>query len=93
MNAASATESTTAVQTMPQVPFGPHMISRLILGGNPINGGSHSSVMLNKQMRRYFTVERRLEILADAEREGIDLPYPTQIVQLGAELPIETPIT
>jgi small-conductance mechanosensitive channel len=25
-----------------------------------------------------------------AAREGIDLPYPTQIVQLGAELPIES---
>ena len=58
---------------MPQVPFGPHKISRLILGGNPINGGSHSSLMLSKQMRRYFTVERRLGILSDAENEGISL--------------------
>ncbi len=28
-----------------------------------------------------------------AEREEIDLPYPTQVVQLGAELPFETPIS
>jgi small-conductance mechanosensitive channel len=28
-----------------------------------------------------------------AEQEDIDLPYPTQIVKLGAESPIETPIT
>ena len=73
MTMTSEAESTTTAKTMPQVPFGPHMISRLILGGNPINGGSHSSVMLSKQMRRYFTVERRLGILSDAEREGINL--------------------
>jgi small-conductance mechanosensitive channel len=28
-----------------------------------------------------------------AEEEGMDLPYPTQIVKLGTELPIESPIT
>jgi small-conductance mechanosensitive channel len=27
-----------------------------------------------------------------AEREGIDMPYPTQVVQLEAELPFETPV-
>lgn len=88
MNATSETESTTAVQTMPQVPFGPHMISRLILGGNPINGGSHSSIMLSKQMRRYFTVERRLEILDDAEREGIDLWQTCPTTQYPSNLDI-----
>jgi len=28
-----------------------------------------------------------------AERESIDMPYPTQVVQLEAELPFETPIS
>jgi len=28
-----------------------------------------------------------------AEREGIDMPYPTQIVHLEAELPFETPLS
>lgn len=31
-------------------------------------------------------------INAVAERESIDMPYPTQVVQLEAELPVETPL-
>ncbi len=40
---------------MPSIPFGPHSLSRLILGANPINGGSHLSRFVNQQMKRYFT--------------------------------------
>ena len=57
---------------MPCIPFGPHSISRLILGANPINAGSHLSRFVNRQMRRYFTPERVLDLLADCERCGIN---------------------
>ena len=73
MNVASPTEDLTVGQPMPQIPFGSQKISRLVLGGNPINGGSHTSRFIDIPMRRYFTVERRLGILSDAEREGINL--------------------
>ena len=73
MSSASQSDSPTAVQSMPEIPFGSHKISRLIVGGNPINGGSHTSRFIDIPMRRYFTVERRLGILSDAEREGISL--------------------
>ena len=39
IDATLETEGATTIQSMPQVPFGPHKISHLILGGNPINGG------------------------------------------------------
>ena len=57
-------------QPLPLVPFGPYRISRLILGDNPIHGGSHLSRFVNAQMRRYFTPEHILELLAACEREG-----------------------
>ena len=73
MNAATQQEGATAGQLMPQVPLGPHRISRLILGGNPIGGGSHMSPMLDKQMRRYFTPDRIMALLSDCEEESINL--------------------
>jgi hypothetical protein len=57
---------------MPQISFGTHMVSRLILGANPINGGSHLSRFVNQQMRRYFTEERIQELLAHCEELGIN---------------------
>ena len=57
---------------LPQIAFGPHRISRLILGANPINGGSHLSRFVNRQMRRYFTTERVLELLRACQEAGIN---------------------
>ena len=63
--------STTPVE-MPCIAFGPHSLSRLILGANPINGGSHLSRFVNQQMRRYFTQERILALLGQCESLGIN---------------------
>ena len=58
--------------TMPQIAFGPYSVSRLILGANPINGGSHLSRFVNQQMKRYFTAERIWELLGHCEELGIN---------------------
>ena len=65
---------------MPQVPLGPHTISRLICGGNPTNGGSHMSPFIDREMYQFFTPERILGLLNDCEREGINVwqTCPTQ---------------
>jgi small-conductance mechanosensitive channel len=49
---------------------------------------------VNQETHSLFAVHSEVveAINRTAEREGIDLPYPTQIVQLGGELPMETPI-
>ncbi|MBM3502020.1 MAG: hypothetical protein FJX74_25485 [Armatimonadetes bacterium] len=57
---------------MPRVPFGPVEISRLVLGANPINGGSHLSGFVNHQMRRYFTEETVLGLLARCREHGVN---------------------
>ena len=57
---------------LPRIQFGDHQISRLILGANPINGGSHLSRFVNLQMKRYFTPERVQELLQYCEELGIN---------------------
>lgn len=60
-------------QSLPQVPFGPYRVSRLILGDNTIYGGSHLSRFVNEQMRRYFSRENVMKLLADCESQGISM--------------------
>ena len=57
---------------MPTIPFGDYALSRLIVGANPINGGSHLSRFVNNQMKRYFTLERILEMLRNCEDLGVN---------------------
>ena len=62
----------TTASTMPRIAFGDYSLSRLILGANPINGGSHLSRFVNMQMKRYFTAERIQETLRQCEAAGIN---------------------
>ncbi|MBN1250223.1 MAG: hypothetical protein JXC32_21340, partial [Anaerolineae bacterium] len=57
---------------LPQIPFGDVTLSRLILGANPINGGSHLSCFVNHQMKRYFTPEQVQATLKHCQEEGIN---------------------
>lgn len=57
---------------MPQIAFGQHSLSRLIVGANTLNGGSHLSRFVNMQMKRYFTTDRVLEHLNDCQQMGIN---------------------
>ncbi len=61
-----------AQDRLPQIPFGEHALSRLILGAPPINGGSHLSRFVNRQMRRYFTPERVQALLRQCQALGIN---------------------
>ena len=58
--------------SLPQIQFGDHRLSRLILGANPINGGSHLSRFVNNQMKRYFTPEQIQVTLKECQAEGIN---------------------
>ncbi len=57
---------------MPTIAFGPHRVSRLVLGANPINAGSHLSRFVNLQMKRYFTPERVQELLRACAAAGVN---------------------
>ncbi len=64
--------TTTDPKSLPTIPFGPYHLSRLILGANPINGGSHLSRFVNMQMKRYFTDEQIQALLRQCREEGIN---------------------
>jgi len=66
-----ATAQKEAAVSLPQVPFGNHEISRLVVGGNPIRGNSHLSNEYSRWMGDYFTTEHVLESWFDAERQGV----------------------
>ncbi len=69
---ASSSAAAVPAAGVPLVPFGPHKISRLIVGGNPISGNSHVSAELDAEMRDYFTTAHVQRLLSDSERAGIN---------------------
>ncbi len=62
-----------AKSAMPMVPFGAAHISRLVIGSNTINGGSHLSPLVDASMKEYFTKETILSFLKRCELEGINM--------------------
>jgi len=58
--------------TLPTVPFGPHHITRLIVGGNPFCGNSHYSEAISRDMVAYYTPERVVDVLAQCQAAGIN---------------------
>jgi len=56
---------------LPAIQLGPHRISRLVAGYNPIGGYSYLGRHMDQHMREYFTVDRTVEFLGQCEREGI----------------------
>ncbi|MHC4444372.1 MAG: hypothetical protein ACYTF1_22240 [Planctomycetota bacterium] len=70
--AAGKDASTDDSTKLPQVPFGRYSLSRLICGANPFNGGSHLSVFVNREMRRYYRPEQILKSLRRCQQVGIN---------------------
>ncbi|HUU11044.1 MAG TPA: hypothetical protein VM431_10980 [Phycisphaerae bacterium] len=56
---------------LPTIALGPHRITRLVAGWNPIGGYSYLGPHTNRHMKEYFTPERTVEFLLDCERQGI----------------------
>jgi hypothetical protein len=59
-------------KTLPTIAFGKSRVTRLIVGGNPIGGYSHSVQKISDEMREYFTLSRTIDLLMHAEEEGIN---------------------
>lgn len=57
---------------LPTVALGPHRVSRLIVGSNPISGYSYLGGDVDQEMKAYFTPQRTLAFLQQCEREGIN---------------------
>src|SRR5439155_4932650 len=62
----------TAEPLLPTVKLGPHEVTRLIIGGNPIYGYSHFNNILSQYQTTWHTPERVVELIQNAEAKGIN---------------------
>jgi hypothetical protein len=72
LSAGGAARVEAASGGVPQVTFGKHRISRLIVGGNPVSANSHVSPAMDREMMDYFTVANAKKMLRDCEEAGIN---------------------
>lgn len=72
IEAAEETKPKTSDSALPTVSLGPHRVTRLILGGNPIYGHSHFNRLLSRHMTDWHTPPRVQELLKRAEEVGIN---------------------
>src|SRR5947209_16720228 len=75
--AALATQAATAKDTpanslLPTIKLGPHTVTRLIIGGNPLYGHSHFNKLLSQHMTDWNTPERVLALLKRCELAGLN---------------------
>jgi hypothetical protein len=61
-----------AANALPTVPLGPHRVTRLIAGGNPLYGYSHFNGILDRLMVEYFTDDQVVKFLLDCGKAGIN---------------------
>jgi hypothetical protein len=69
------TADTAGPQPAPQLPtvaLGPHRVTRLIIGGNPLYGHSHFNRLYSQHLSDYHTPERVVQLLRGCEAVGID---------------------
>ncbi len=57
---------------LPAVDIGPHRVTRLIVGSNPMYGYSHVNSLYDRHMREWFTDQRIVKLLLDCEKAGIN---------------------
>jgi hypothetical protein len=70
--AAGAAAPTVASPLLPVVKLGPHDVTRLIIGGNPVYGYAHFNKILGQYMSTWHTPEHVVELLKRAEQAGIN---------------------
>jgi hypothetical protein len=69
---AGAADAPAVAAPLPTIAIGPHRITRLVAGWNPIGGYSYMGHHMDRHMKEYFTAERTAEFLLSCEREGIN---------------------
>lgn len=61
-----------AAGPLPKIKIGPHSVTRLVAGWNPIGGYSYMGPNMDQHMREYFTDEKTVAFLERCERAGIN---------------------
>src|SRR5262245_62813987 len=70
IHAADQPVSTTSL--LPTIQLGPHRVTRLIIGGNPVYGYSHFNKHFDRHMTSWHTPERVMELLRRCEECGLN---------------------
>jgi len=65
-------ESPAASNLLPTVQLGPHSVTRLIIGGNPVYGHSHFNKLFSQHMTAWHTPDRVVELLKRCEQAGVN---------------------
>jgi hypothetical protein len=65
-------EAAPAAPLLPTVNLGPHAVTRLIIGGNPIYGYSHFNRLLSQHQTAWHTPERVVELMQRCQQAGIN---------------------
>ena len=58
--------------SLPTIRLGRYRLSRLIVGANPLAGYSYLGADMDREMKDYFTPERRVALLQQCESAGIN---------------------
>jgi hypothetical protein len=69
---ASATPAETKDPLLPTIKLGPHEVTRLIIGGNPVYGYSHFNRLLSQHQQAWHTPARVVELLQHCEAKGLN---------------------
>jgi hypothetical protein len=56
---------------LPTIKLGPHAVTRLVIGGNPIYGFSHFNKLFSEHQKAWHTPERVVELLQHCEVKGL----------------------
>jgi hypothetical protein len=67
-----AADQTASPSLLPTIQLGPHRVTRLIIGGNPIYGYSHFNKHFDRHMTTWHTPERVMELLRRCEECGLN---------------------
>src|SRR5438105_2540885 len=71
-SAQAVAQARTAAPPLPTIRLGPHEVTRLIIGGNPVYGYSHFNRHFDRHLTAWHTPERVLELLRRCEQSGIN---------------------
>jgi hypothetical protein len=64
--------ATNSAPLLPTIKLGPHSVTRLIIGGNPLYGHSHFNKLLSQHQVAWSTPERVVALLKHCEQVGIN---------------------
>jgi hypothetical protein len=70
--AAAAEPAPAGDALLPTIALGPHRVTRLIIGGNPIYGYSHFNRLLSQHQTAWHTPERVVSLLQRCEQAGLN---------------------